>query len=97
MIFLRRGGKAVMAFALNPDLPSGILSQLIVADIAPTRGKLSNEFTNYIDGMLKVETEQLAKSKNEAFELLEDCEKVGKPPYLILMSVPDNFRLKITG
>lgn len=65
-----------MAFALNPSLPSGLLSHLIVADIAPIRGKLSNEFTNYIEGMLKVEAEQLANSKKEAFKLLEDCEKV---------------------
>lgn len=71
-----------MALALNPNLPSGLLSHLIVADIAPIRGRLSNEFTNYIEGMLKVEAEQLAKSKKEAFKLLEDCEKVSLSAFI---------------
>ena len=65
-----------MAFALNPNLPNGLLSHLIVADIAPIRGRLSNEFTNYIEGMLKVEAERLAKSKKEAFEALKEYEPV---------------------
>lgn len=66
-----------MALALSPELSKGVLSHLIVADIAPIRGSLSHEFTNYVNGMLKIETENLAKSKKEAFQLLEDCEKVG--------------------
>ncbi|KAL4248699.1 AB hydrolase superfamily protein [Abortiporus biennis] len=38
------GGKVAMAVALSPDMPEDLLSHLIVADIAPSRGTLSPEF-----------------------------------------------------
>ena len=44
-----------MSVALSPALPPDLLSNLIVADIAPSKGKLSSEFQSYIDAMKKIE------------------------------------------
>lgn len=63
-----------MAFALNPDLPEGLLSHLIVADISPIQGRLSSEFPRYLEGMLKIQNELKPKTKKEAFEALYEFE-----------------------
>ncbi|KAF5368895.1 hypothetical protein D9758_002971 [Tetrapyrgos nigripes] len=68
------GGKVVMSLALNPNLPSSILSNLIVADIAPSRGELSDEFMSYIHAMKKIESMKLTTRK-EATEVLQQFEK----------------------
>lgn len=64
-----------MSFALNPDLPQNLLSNLIVADIAPSRGDLSPEFMGYVDGMRKIESSKVS-SRKEAQEILSEYEKV---------------------
>ena len=72
-----------MTVALDPELPSDLLSHLIVADIAPARGALSNEFKGYIEAMQKIEQSQV-KSRHEADGLLKPYEKVCLPRTLSL-------------
>ncbi|KAL7279148.1 hypothetical protein ACG7TL_006988 [Trametes sanguinea] len=67
------GGKVAMSVALDPELPSELLSHLIVADIAPARGALSDEFQSYIRGMKKIE-ESHVKTRQEADRLLREVE-----------------------
>lgn len=64
-----------MALALSPNLPTGLLSKLIVADISPAKGPISGEFQLYVQAMKEVETKQ-AKSRKEADEILQAYEKV---------------------
>ena len=64
-----------MSAALNPDLPIGMLSNLIVADIAPSKGDLSSEFRGYIEGMKKIDASKVSTRK-EAQEILLQYEKV---------------------
>ena len=77
-----RGGKVAMAFALSPELPPGLLSRLIVADIAPSRGALSPEFRNYTDVMLKIEAAKI-HSRKEANEMIQQVEPVSSQPFLL--------------
>ena len=70
-----RGGKVAMTLALRPDLPSGILSRLIVGDISPIRGRMSPDFQRYIDGMRSVENEG-ARNRKEANDMLKVFEQV---------------------
>ncbi|KAF8173057.1 mitochondrial protein [Pholiota molesta] len=52
------GGKVAMTYALSTketNVPADTLSHLIVADIAPSIGKLSDEFMTYIKAMQKIE------------------------------------------
>ncbi len=65
-----------MTVALDPETPSDLLSHLIVADIAPARGALSNEFQAYIRGMKQVEASQV-NTRREADHILKDVEQVG--------------------
>ncbi|KAJ7102658.1 alpha beta-hydrolase [Mycena crocata] len=65
------GGKVAMTVALNSSLH---LSNLIVVDIAPARGELSNEFKDYITAMKKIEAAQVSTRK-EASEILHNYEK----------------------
>ncbi|KAL1739733.1 Alpha/Beta hydrolase protein [Schizophyllum fasciatum] len=69
-----RGGKVAMSVALDPDLPEGLLENLIVEDIAPSKGALSTEFQGYIQGMKAVE-EAKVKSRKEARDILSQWEK----------------------
>lgn len=64
-----------MAFALDPNLPQNMLSNLIVADIAPSKGDLSPEFKGYVDGMKKIEASKVSTRK-EAQDILAEYEKV---------------------
>ncbi|KAF8903687.1 mitochondrial protein [Gymnopilus junonius] len=53
------GGKVAMAYALSlkyRDAPPETLSQLVVADIAPSIGSLSPDFIKYISAMQKIES-----------------------------------------
>ena len=70
-----RGGKVAMSVALSPELPSNLLSHLIVADIAPSRGPLSAEFTGYVEAMQKIE-ESNVKTRQEADRVLRPYEQV---------------------
>lgn len=65
-----------MTVALDPETPPDLLSHLIVADIAPARGALSNEFQSYIRGMKQVEASQV-NTRREADQILKDVEQVG--------------------
>ena len=64
-----------MSVALDPRLPADLLSHLIVADISPARGALSDEFQGYIRGMKKIE-ESHVKTRQEADRLLREFEQV---------------------
>ena len=64
-----------MSFALNPDLPHGMLSRLIVADIAPSKGDASPEFQGYVKGMQKIEASKVS-SRKEAQNILSEYEQV---------------------
>jgi hypothetical protein len=75
MRIVSRGGKVAMAFALNLDLPRDMLSNLIVVDIAPSKGELSSEFTGYVEGMKKIEASKVS-SRKEAQDILTEYEKV---------------------
>ncbi|KAF9077081.1 alpha/beta-hydrolase [Rhodocollybia butyracea] len=69
------GGKLAMTVALDPSLPpSGVLQNLIIADIAPVRAKLSNEFVLYTEAMKKIESMKL-RTRKEATRVLEEYEK----------------------
>ncbi|KAJ7167719.1 alpha/beta-hydrolase [Mycena filopes] len=68
------GGKVAMAMALEPSLPPATLSKLIVVDIAPVRGELSDEFKGYISAMKKIEADKVSNRK-EALVILNEYEK----------------------
>ncbi|KAF8912313.1 Alpha/Beta hydrolase protein [Mucidula mucida] len=65
------GGKVAMSVALSD--PSK-LSNLIVVDIAPSKGKMSSEFHQYVQAMRRIEELQL-KSRKEASYVLHEIEK----------------------
>jgi hypothetical protein len=64
-----------MSVALHPDLPESLLSHLIVADVAPSKGGVSAEFKGYVNGMKKIESSRV-KSRKEAQDILTEYEKV---------------------
>ncbi|GJE85563.1 alpha/beta-hydrolase [Phanerochaete sordida] len=67
------GGKVAMSVALSPHLPEELLAQLIVADMAPSKGALSPEHEGYIEGMMKIEQSQITTRK-DAQKILADYE-----------------------
>ncbi|EJU04657.1 alpha/beta-hydrolase [Dacryopinax primogenitus] len=71
------GGKVAMATALSPLLEKNLpkaLSTLIIVDIAPGIGKISDEFASYVDAMQDVQDADV-KTKREADVVLEKWEK----------------------
>jgi hypothetical protein len=64
-----------MSVALDPSLPASTLEKLIVVDIAPTNGEISNEFKGYISAMQKIEAAKLS-SRKQALEILNEYETV---------------------
>ena len=64
-----------MSVALDPHLPENLLSHLIVADIAPSKGPLSSEFQGYLDGMIKIE-ESNVTTRAEAQTIMKQYEPV---------------------
>ncbi|EED85974.1 hypothetical protein POSPLDRAFT_44054 [Postia placenta Mad-698-R] len=58
------GGKVAMAFALSPDCPRDLLSHLIVADMAPSKGALSPEFNGYVEALRKIEDAKITSRKD---------------------------------
>ncbi|KAI8980132.1 alpha/beta-hydrolase [Trametes punicea] len=80
------GGKVAMSVALDPKLPSELLSHLIVADVAPARGALSSEFQGYIRGMKKIEESQV-KTRQEADRLLREFEQDPMTRAFLLMNL----------
>ncbi|PPQ63218.1 hypothetical protein CVT24_005678 [Panaeolus cyanescens] len=74
------GGKAAMAYALHVSeakLPPKFLSKLIVVDIAPSIGKLSPEFQQYISAMQHIEALEPGKinTRTDADKHLAAIEK----------------------
>ncbi len=53
-----------MAVTLHPDLPLHLLSHLIVADIAPSKGPLSSEFQAYVGAMKQMEESKISTRKD---------------------------------
>ena len=65
-----------LSLSASPHLGQrAVLSNLIVADIAPGRASLSEDFVQYIHTMLKIE-EMGVKSRIEAAKVLAEYEKV---------------------
>lgn len=64
-----------MSVALNNTRHKDLITDLIVADISPAKGPLSNEFTGYIKGMQEIEKGQIT-SRKEADALLKAYEPV---------------------
>jgi len=64
-----------MAAALSPELPTGAIEHLIVADIAPSSAALSTEFQGYIEAMHKIEQAKV-NSRREAQDILAPYEPV---------------------
>lgn len=64
-----------MAAALSPDLPPDTLSKLIVVDISPARGPMSDEFRTYLRAMKEIEHKRV-KSRKEADDVLQAYEPV---------------------
>ena len=94
-----RGGKVAMSVALDPHLPENLLSHLIVADIAPSKGPLSSEFQGYLDGMIKIE-ESNVTTRAEAQTIMKQYEPVyflSAPPFrsslLISVTGPGSPRI----
>jgi len=73
------GGKVAMAYALsltNLNSSADILSQLIIADIAPSIGSLSREFIQYISLMQEIENlpPGTIKTRSDADKRLQEYE-----------------------
>jgi hypothetical protein len=67
-----------MSVALHPSLEahnSHLLSNLIIADVSPTRAELSGEFKEYIKAMKEIEAKKLTTRK-EALDVLQTYESV---------------------
>ncbi|KAI0635860.1 alpha/beta-hydrolase [Trametes polyzona] len=80
------GGKVAMSVALSPELPSDLLSHLIVADIAPARGALSDEFQAYIRSMKKIEASEV-KTRRDADHILREVEQDPMTRAFLLMNL----------
>jgi hypothetical protein len=77
---IHRGGKVVMALALDPALPKDLLSRLIVVDISPAVGPISPEFRRYIDAMKEIDAAKV-QTKKEGEEILKNYESVSAISY----------------
>ncbi|KAG1761485.1 alpha beta-hydrolase [Suillus occidentalis] len=63
------GGKVAMALALHPELPSDLLTDLIVSDIAPVRAKVSQDTVQHIRAMELIQAGNISTRK-EADEII---------------------------
>ena len=85
----RRGGKVAMSttLLLNATSPPShtvststaeekrLIGKLVVIDISPAVGPVSNEFKKYIQAMLEIERREV-RSRKEADEILQEYEPV---------------------
>jgi pimeloyl-ACP methyl ester carboxylesterase len=78
------GGKVAMSTALADDSRAEAIEKLVVVDIAPSEGKISDEFADYLRAMKEVNEAGLRTSK-EAREVLTRVEKV-RPDLLYLQT-----------
>ncbi|KAG2101129.1 alpha beta-hydrolase [Suillus cothurnatus] len=68
------GGKVAMALALHPELPSNLLADLIVSDIAPVRAKVSRDTVQHIRAMEIIQAGNISTRK-EADEIMSEHEQ----------------------
>ncbi|KAK7461899.1 hypothetical protein VKT23_008331 [Stygiomarasmius scandens] len=68
------GGKVAMTVALGRYLSSSTINNLVVADIAPIKGRVSRASVSYIDAMREIEGMKL-KTRKEAKEAFAKWEK----------------------
>ncbi|KDQ59096.1 hypothetical protein JAAARDRAFT_57066 [Jaapia argillacea MUCL 33604] len=88
------GGKVAMTLALDPSTPKELLQNLIIADIAPSKGPLSPEFTSYVDAMRKIEESEVG-SRKEAQDILSEYEQDPMiRAFLLTNLVSDHHRMK---
>lgn len=52
------------ALALNPDLPSGTLHSLVIADVTPFKFPISHDFRHYLQAMKAVEDANVPDAKS---------------------------------
>lgn len=64
-----------MSLALKDGIPNGFLSDLIIVDIAPSKGALSPEFRAYVNTMQEIEKSGITTRK-EAHSILSKVEEV---------------------
>lgn len=70
------GGKVAMAVALDEaGSGEGKVDKLVVADIAPNRGKISDDFSSYVRAMKDVDGRGV-RSRKEAHEAMREVEQV---------------------
>lgn len=70
---------------MTTALKSSLISKLIIVDISPAVGGVSEEFKKYIAGMMEIEGKVSAiMSRKEADELM----KAFEPVRLLLASIP---------
>ncbi|SPC67090.1 related to alpha/beta hydrolase [Ustilago sp. UG-2017b] len=67
------GGKVSMSVALHPELPEGMLRNLVSVDMSAKRGPLSPEFERYIDAMVAIR-DKPCRSRTEADAILAETE-----------------------
>jgi pimeloyl-ACP methyl ester carboxylesterase len=72
------GGKVAMSYALSEEVEKdGRLEKLVVADIAPSQGRIGQEFTDYVKAMKEI-GERGLKTRKEAQHALSQVEPVGR-------------------
>jgi len=92
-----------MALALHPELPSDLLADLIVSDIAPVRAKVSQDTVQHIRAMEIIQAGNISTRK-EADEIMSEHEQVRLTALvtfrMLMMSsripVSDHFCLRIS-
>lgn len=79
-----------MGVSLHPETPAGILSNLIVSDIAPIRAKASKDTVQHIEGMEQIEVSRITNRK-DADKILEGYETVVQFTNTFLTCQNDRF------
>jgi hypothetical protein len=82
-----RGGKVASALALNPELPSGTLHSLVIADVTPFNFPISPDFRRYLEAMKAVEAANIPDAKS-AQKILAERDIVRNEPYSQLLHLP---------
>ncbi|THV05638.1 alpha/beta-hydrolase, partial [Dendrothele bispora CBS 962.96] len=79
------GGKVAMTTVLGRYLPPSTIANLVVADIAPIKGKVSRASVSYFEAMKKIESMKL-KTKKEARNVLAEWEKASPRTQAFLLT-----------
>jgi len=69
------GGKVVMTLALHPATPPNLLRNLIVEDVSPIKGRMSNEFEGYARAMRRI-MDAGCTDRKQADQMLQEIEPV---------------------